>query len=145
MGLDMYLSGDKYISQYDTTQRDENGIPLEIKRPVIDGFEVTSYKLDLGYWRKFAPLHKFIVQVFANGVDECQPIYLDGDDLRRIAAALRDGGLPDNEDCHGFFFGSAEFWDQDRAEGEKHAQVFDTAAEWVEGNSWNSVIYQASW
>ena len=145
MGLDMYLSGDKYISQYDNTQRDENGIPLEIKRPVIDGFEVTSYKLDLGYWRKFDPLHKFIVQVFANGVDECQPIYLDAGDLRRIAAALRDGGLPDNEDCGGFFFGGPEIWDQGRAESEDHARVFDNAAEWVEGNSLNSVIYQASW
>ena len=145
MGLDMYLSGDKYISQYDTTQRDENGIPLEVKRPVVDGFEVSSYKLDLGYWRKFAPLHKFIVQVFANGVDECQPIYLDADDLRRIANALRDGGLPDNDDCAGFFFGNPEFWDEDRAEGEKHAQTFERAAAWIDSEAWNTVTYQASW
>ena len=145
MGLDMYLRGDKFISNWDTTQHDESGMPLEVKRPVIDGFEITSYNLDLGYWRKFAPLHQYIVKVFANDVDECQEIHLDSDDLRRIATALRDGGLPDNEDCHGFFFGDPEWWDEDRAEGEKHAQVFDKAAEWVESNSWNSVIYQASW
>ena len=145
MGLDMYLSGDKYISQYDTTQRDENGIPLEIKRPVIDGFEVTSYNLDLGYWRKFAPLHHFIVKVFADGVDECQEIHLSADDLRRIARALRDGGLPDNDECGGFFFGLREFWDEYRAEAYEHAETFEKAAKWVESNSWNSVTYQASW
>jgi hypothetical protein len=145
MGLDMYLRGDKFISNWDTTQRDESGMPLEVKRPVIDGFEVTSYNLDLGYWRKFAPLHQYIVKVFADGVDECQPIDLSADDCRRIATALRDGGLPDNEDCGGFFFGSPEFWDEYKAEAEDHAKIFDNAAEWVESNSWNSVTYQASW
>jgi len=145
MGLDMYLRGDKFISNWDTSQRDEDGMPLEVKRPVIDGFEVTSYNLDLGYWRKFAPLHHFIVRVFADGEDNCQEIHLSADDLRRIAAALRDDNLPDNDDCAGFFFGNPEFWDADRAEGEKHAETFDKAAKWVESNSWNSVIYQASW
>jgi len=145
MGLDMYLRGDKFISNWDTSQIDEHGMALEVKRPVIDGFEVTSYNLDLGYWRKFAPLHHFIVKVFADGVDECQEIHLSADDLRRIAAALRDDNLPDNDDCGGFFFGNSEFWDEDRAEGEKHAETFDKAAKWVESNSWNSVTYQASW
>jgi len=145
MGLDMYLRGDKYIARFDNSQRDKDGNALEIKRPVIDGFEVTSYNLDLGYWRKFAPLHQYIVKVFADGVDECQPIELSADDCRRTADALRKSGLPDNEDCHGFFFGSSEFWDDYMVEAEEHAQVFDNAAAWIESNSWNTVIYQASW
>ena len=145
MGLDMYLRGDKFISNWDTSQIDEHGMALEVKRPVIDGFEVTSYVLDLGYWRKFAPLHHFIIRVFADGEDNCQEIHLSADDLRRIAAALRDDNLPDNDDCGGFFFGNPEFWDADRAEGEKHAETFDNAAKWVESNSWNSATYQASW
>ena len=83
--------------------------------------------------------------MFANGEDHCQPIDLDAEDLRRIAAALRDGNLPDNDDCHGFFFGNPEFWDADRAEAEKHAQVFDKAAAWIDSEVWNTVTYQASW
>lgn len=145
MGLDMYLRGDKYISSWDHSQRDKDGMPLEVKRPQMDGFEVTSYVLDLGYWRKFAPLHKFIVQVFANGEYHCQPIDLDAEDLRRIAAAIRDGNLPDNEDSAGFFFGSPESWDVYRAEGEKHAQTFEKAAAWIDSEVWNTVTYQASW
>ena len=145
MGLDMYLRGEKFVSKYDHSQQAPEGGSLEVKRPVIDGFEVSEYILDMGYWRKFAPLHKYIVKVFASDVDECQPIHLTSDDCKRIAQALRDGGLPDNEDCHGCFFGNSEWWDEDRANGEEHAKVFDKAAEWVESNSWNTVTYQASW
>jgi len=145
MGLDMYLRGDKYIARFDNSQRDKDGNELEIKRPVIDGFEVASYNLDLGYWRKFAPLHNYIVDVFANSVDDCQEIHLDSSDCHRIADALRNNGLPDNEDCHGFLFGSPELWDYYKDEAEEHAKVFDKAAAWIESNSWNSVTYQASW
>ena len=145
MGLDMYLRGEKFVSKYDHSQQAPEGGSLEVKRPVIDGFEVSEYILDMGYWRKFAPLHKYIVKVFANDVDECQPIHLSNLDCRRIAEALRHDNLPANEDCGGFFFGNPEFWDEDRANGEEHAKVFDKAAEWVESNSWNTVTYQASW
>jgi hypothetical protein len=145
MGLDMYLRGDKFVSSWDHSQRDENGRPLEVKRPQMDGFEVTSYVLDLGYWRKFAPLHTFIVRVFANGEDNCQPIDLDAEDVRRIAAAIRDGNLPDDEDSTGFFFGSPEFWDEYRSQNEEHAQTFENAAAWIDSESWNTVTYQASW
>jgi|TARA_Y100000015_G_C2349628_1_gene69952 hypothetical protein len=145
MGLDMYLRGEKFVSKYDHSQQAPEGGSLEVKRPVIDGFEVSEYILDMGYWRKFAPLHKYIVKVFANDVDECQPIHLTNLDCRRIAEALRHDNLPANEDCGGFFFGNPEFWDEDRANGEEHAKVFDKAAEWVESNSWNTVTYQASW
>ena len=145
MGLDMYLRGEKFVSKYDHSQQAPEGGSLEVKRPVIDGFEVSEYILDMGYWRKFAPLHKYIVKVFANDVDECQPIHLTNLDCRRIAEALRHDNLPANEDCGGFFFGNPEFWDEDRANGEEHAKVFDRAADWVESNSWNTVTYQASW
>ena len=145
MGLDMYLRGDKFISNWDLSQRDENGRALEVKRPIIDGFDVETYVFDLGTWRKFAPLHVYIVNEFADGVDKCQRIDLEADQLRKIANALRDNELPKNDDCHGFFFGGDEIWDEYRAESEDHAKSFDKAAEWVESTSWGSVTYQASW
>lgn len=138
MGLDMYLQGEDFIPSFDEDR------PREER----DGFEVEQYNLELGYWRKFAPLHCYIVKTFADGVDKCQRIELSADNLRQVAKALRseDGhALPPNEECGGFFFGSAQMWDEDRAEGAKHAKVFDRAADWVEGNVWRSVIYQASW
>ena len=145
MGLDMYLRGDKYISQWDHSQRSPEGRSLEVKRPVVDGFDVETYVLDMGTWRKFAPLHVYIVNEFADGVDKCQRIDLEAEQLRKIANALRDNKLPSNDDCYGCFFGSPEMWDEDRSEGKEHAKLFDAAAKWVESNSWNTVFYQASW
>ena len=145
MGLDMYLRGDKFISKWDHSQQAPEGGSLEVKRPVVDGFEVETYVLDMGYWRKFAPLHVYIVNEFADGVDECQRIDLEADQLRKIANALRDNELPNNDDCHGFFFGGEEWWDELRSEGKDHAKLFDKAADWVETTSWGSVTYQASW
>ena len=138
MGLDMYLTGEEFVPSYDEDHVRE-------KR---DGFDVKQYDLELGYWRKFAPLHCYVVMTCAGGVDECQPIELSVDDLRRIASALRneDGySLPSNEDCSGFFFGTAEWWDEDRKRGEEHALIFDRAAAWLADNAWRSVVYQASW
>jgi len=135
MGLDMYLTGDEYIPTYDAA----------VKREVRNGFEVESYRLKMGYWRKFGPLHAFMVKRFADGVDNCAPISLDASNLREVASALRANALPDNDESHGFFFGNPEIWDEDRADAERHAEVFDRAAEWVEADGWRSVFYQASW
>ena len=145
MGFDMYLRGDKFISKWDHSQQKPEGGSLEIDRPVVDGFEVETYVLDMGYWRKFAPLHVYIVNEFADGVDECQRIDLEAAQLRKIANALRDNELPTNEDCHGPFFGGDEWWDELRSEGDKHAKLFDKAADWVDETPWCSVTYQASW
>ena len=60
MGLDMYLRGDKYIDKYDHSQQAPEGGSLKVKRPIVDGFEVSNQILDMGYWRKFAPLHVYI-------------------------------------------------------------------------------------
>ena len=145
MGLDMYLRGDKFISKWDHSQQKPEGGSLEIDRPVVDGFEVETYVLDMGYWCKFAPLHVYIVKEFADGVDKCQRIDLEADQLRKIAKALRKNDLPKNDDCHGFFFGGDEIWDEYRAESEDHAKSFDKAADWVDETPWGSVTYQASW
>jgi len=145
MGLDMYLRGDKFITTFDDTKRDKDGNVLKVKRPVVDGFDVETQVLDLGTWRKFAPLHVYIVKEFAGGVDECQRIDLSAGELRKIAKALRNNKLPKNDDCHGCFFGDDEWWDELKSEGEKHAKLFDKAAEWVESTFWNSVTYRASW
>ena len=141
----MYLRGDKFVSQWDHSQQKPEGGSLEVKRPVVDGFDVETYVLDMGTWRKFAPLHVYIVNEFADGVDKCQRIDLEAKQLRKIAKALRKNELPKNDDCHGCFFGDDEWWDELKSEGEKHAKLFDKAAEWVDETRWASVTYQASW
>ena len=119
-----------------------------------DGEHMSSTQHDLGYWRKFSPLHKYIVDTFADGVDECQKIDLTEDDLETIAQALTDAALPSNDDCGGFFFGDGEMWDEMKAEAARHAEKIRAAAKWINSSplhpsgscaQWRSVHYQASW
>jgi len=137
MGLDMFLTGDDYITSFGDTVREKR-----------DGYPVASYRVSIADWRKHAPLHCYIVNTYADGVDECQEIELSRSDLLDIADAIESDRLPPNEECHGFFFGSPEWWDELRAARHVHAQVFRDAAAWCErgdGGAWRSCIYRASW
>jgi hypothetical protein len=156
MGLDMYLRGDKFKrtelkrDESGELERTEDGDITPINVPMVDGFERTSETLRMGYWRKHAPLHKLIVDTFADGVDECQVIDLSADDCRKIAQMLRDREFPNFHECDGFFFGKGDWWLECVDSADEDAEVFERAAEWSESDSqndayWHSVEYQASW
>jgi hypothetical protein len=133
MGLDMYLTGNKYFHRFD---QNLNRLPSEKE----DGYEVKSHNLSLGYWRKHPNLHGYIVETFADGADECQEIELSAADIRQILQAITDNALPSTE---GFFFGES-----DGTEKLEDIQIFADALKWLEQQdqvSWRSVIYQASW
>jgi hypothetical protein len=54
MGLDMYLTGEKFFPNF------------KVERPVdVDGDPISQLEVSLGYWRKFGPLHAYIVDTFA--------------------------------------------------------------------------------
>ena len=106
MGLDMYLTGDKFkCTQYAKDEngeflRDDDGGIIPINEDTVDGFRRSSQKLDLGYWRKHAPLHQLFVNAFANGEDNCRPIELSAEDLRWVANVLKGHAatsLPSNK------------------------------------------------
>jgi hypothetical protein len=137
MGLDMYLTGSKFFPNF------------KVERPVdIDGDQIQLLEVSLGYWRKFGPLHAYIVDTFADGLDECQRIDLGEADLVAIAEAIMFEKLAKDEDSTGCFFGSPEMWAEDRADKAKHAATFVAASEWLRKqpeSQWRSVYYQASW
>jgi len=137
MGLDMYLTGEKLF----TGQRDKDE----------DGYEIESIIVSLGYWRKHANLHGYIVKEFANGEDNCQDIDLSIEQLNQLLEAVKDpANLPFTE---GFFFGkSANDQDQidedvaiiTRAIGFLSAPIL-TGSSRGENSVWRSVTYRASW
>ena len=131
MGLDMYLQGEKYFWR---DPANPNSIPRE------DGYDVQSNILRLGYWRKHPNLHGYIVNTFAGGVDNCQPIELDEDAIRQIVSAVNSNGLPHTE---GFFFGAS-----DGSEKEEDLRILSAALDWLERTEpgvFKSITYQASW
>ncbi len=117
MGLDMYLTGEKYFYQ---NWEDPSQDPTE------DGFRVESHRLALGYWRKHPDLHGYIVQTFAGGVDDCQDIELNVADMSTIITAIRAKSLPHTE---GFFFGTSYDSEEQRAED---INIFLSAIAWLE-------------
>jgi len=146
MGLDMYLTGDKFHAGGVINK--ETGEYESVEPTYVDGFKLSSERLELGYWRKNAPLHVLMVNRFANGKDDCQPIDLGEKQLRLIAELLRSKTMPTDEQCGGFFFGSEEWWAECRQNADEDAKVFEAAADWLKSDDakfWNSVEYQASW
>lgn len=131
MGLDMYLDGDKYLA-------------LDFDNPdntrTEDGYRLTNRTLRLGYWRKHPNLHGYIVNTFADGIDQCQRIDLSEKDIEKIIDAVARDDLPHTE---GFFFGAS-----DGSEREETLRIFRDALQWLrttESNVFRSIYYQASW
>ena len=129
MGLDMYLKGEKFFTNFDG------------ERPQEDGFDVSRHELELGYWRKHPNLHGYIVQNFADGVDECQDIELSAENLEQIMQAVKECALPTTT---GFFFGTS-----DGTEVEEDLKILGGALRWLkkekEKGVCKSVKYRASW
>jgi hypothetical protein len=110
--------------------------------PTEEGYRIKSKIYDLGYWRKHPNLHGYIVQTFADGVDDCQEIPLSQQDLIKMIAAVKDGNLPHTT---GFFFGESSGDDDERQED---LAILTKALIWLqskEDNDYRSVIYRSSW
>lgn len=131
MGLDMYLTGEKYFMA--------NG--KDAKPEVIEeGYRLKAKNFELGYWRKHPSLHGYIVETFANSVDECQRVELGVNCLKTILKAVKGETLPETS---GFFFGENQ-----NADDQDTVEQITKAIKWLETEEpgvWRSVIYQASW
>jgi hypothetical protein len=126
MGLDMYLRASEYVYRHNfNRQEDEDTINpifneivsrLELE-DVIDksGFAGITVDVPMGYWRKSNMIHHWFVNNLADGVDECQPIYVNRknlEDLKDLCITvvanpeLAEQLLPTGS---GFFFGSTDY------------------------------------
>lgn len=92
---------------------------------------------EIAYWRKHPNLHGYIVQNFADGVDECQKIRLNKDDVEKILNAVVSNSLPVTT---GFFFGVSTDYHY-----EYTAKIFSDLLERMKDNPKLEITYQASW
>ena len=162
MGLDMYLYRREYISGWDW-----NDNPKEEKM-YKDILEYTGAKRCIGsphaqvevcvaYWRKANAIHGWFVNTLANGVDECQSIYVSRQDLENLRmscnnvlkcpvgvraedVAAQYGLLP----TRGFFFGSYEidqyYMEDLKLTVKQIGSILDSTKD-----RWVDFIYRASW
>lgn len=91
MGLDMYLTADRYISGYDFAAAEQKETYQTITS--LLGFGPDNLDTDtpsltvsvnVGYWRKANAIHNWFVQNVQDGVDKCQKAYVSRSDLANL-------------------------------------------------------------
>ena len=161
MGLDMYLYIEKYVSRntysrendefsFSTTPEFESITNALSTDTLIRQEEHTGYtvQVPVGYWRKANAIHGWIVQNCANGVDECQRIYVPREKAQDLVDWCKMTiANPDKADeflpvTSGFFFGTSEYdeWYFDALQDT--IEIFEPLLASKEGDS---IFYQASW
>ena len=130
MGLDMYLTGDKFVPEH------QDNLP----RAKVDSYPVESQRLKIGYWRKHWALHNYIMDM-THPIDDAK-IELDADELRRIADAVEQGKLPDAN-----YSDEVDAHHKEPDQVAKTAKILRDAADWLdkEDNTWKTVEYYGSW
>ena len=112
--------------------------------------EGQTYKLEAIYWRKANAIHNYIIQQHADGIDECQPISLNREDLHILSRLCRLLVFFRNERLNamilptasGFFFGSLEYDEDYYNDLQYTADKIDEALKDEDAEEFE---YQASW
>jgi hypothetical protein len=135
MGLDMYLSVRKYISQVDWNlvkehrEKGYNNLPDNpLYEKLIKDFDLTGLADSGGngggyvmatsiYWRKANHIHQWFVENCAGGEDDCKPVYVSREKLEELYSTVCEV-LANRDDLTiaedllptqtGFFFGASE-------------------------------------
>lgn len=160
MGLDMYLWLSKYSSGYKS--EDEGHFYPEklrdLERMVRDSgrgvAKVEDYQI--GYWRKANAIHKYFVDKYGDGVDDCSRLYFEVEELARLrdicktvsADISKAPELLPTED--GFFFGSTEYDTWYKKELSYTIELCNQVLDWYhklpeEERGEYQLVYQASW
>jgi hypothetical protein len=160
MGLDMYMSKKTYVKQWSHNKPEEQ-FNVEVKKggepfsPIKK--ERVSYVVEeVAYWRKFNALHNWFVNKCADGVDECQPIYVSEERMKELLETLHkvkevyDSNPPDKEEqlddifptSSGFFFGGTEYDEYYIQEVNETIELIENLLEEEGGDDYE---YQASW
>jgi len=93
MGLDMYLNKKTYVKNWEHNGK-KNQHKITVKkggktRTDIKPERISYITEEVAYWRKFNALHGWFVNECANGVDECQSIYVGEDKLKELLELLK--------------------------------------------------------
>lgn len=129
MGLDMNLYGNLYFL--------EASDDIQIKS--FENLKIEEIKFDLGYWRRYHTLHQYIVNNFANGVDDCHSIQLHEKDLNTIISNIKNDFLVDD-------FISDEYYDELK---QSTIKIFEAAIHFITEvpppGKYTDVTYRACW
>ena len=156
MGLDMYLYADKYVSRRNwLNDKDEYNKAFDeivfasgLNDLVDEEWTGLTVSVPVGYWRKANAIHNWIVQNCANGVDECQRIFMSRDEAQQLVDVCKEV-LADPSKASdllsptaGFFFGSTDIDEYYLNDVRRTVEIFEKV---LNAKDIDGVTYQASW
>lgn len=90
MGLDMYLARKQRFGGYGNEMSVVKIVPKNGNKEKIvevkDQYGAVEIEMDIAYWRKANTIHKWFVDNCADGEDNCQPAYVEIEQLRELKA-----------------------------------------------------------
>lgn len=113
-------------------------------------YSVMEERYQIGYFRKFNALHGYIVDHFANGVDDCRPIELSKKDITQLLAVCKSVKEHPNQAKEllptqtGPFFGDVDYDDWYFNAVDAAIDLFTRILEILDFTKYR-VIYRASW
>lgn len=124
MGLDMYLSAKKYVSNAEWRSDAEKQLfqtiveKAEANKFVNDYLPHINLEVSVAYWRKANQIHNWFVNTCSdNGEDDCKPLYVERSQLQELLDTCKEIKTAENptekaEELlppqSGFFFGGVE-------------------------------------
>lgn len=160
MGLDMTLYKEHYVCNYDYMKEEQKHFITIMKgselRTDIKPDRISHITEELMYWRKFNALHDWVINKCANGVDECQKIYIDLDQLKELYSTLvmvqedHDKAPTLLPTKSGFFFGGTDydeyyFQEVDRSIKALENIIIEEDTNRTKNKRYADFYYQASW
>jgi hypothetical protein len=119
MGLDMYLTAERYMSKYfdaeDSAKIASINEIFNIAGEEDGDYGAQSVIFKVAYWRKANAIHQWFVENCQEGVDECQKAYVSREQLQTLIDLCKEiianpkKAREDLPTASGFFFGSTEY------------------------------------
>jgi len=162
MGLDMYLSVRKYVSNYDWNGMERKPNPQYDKLVETGGMKKyvniserghgASVEVVSLYWRKENAIHQWFIDNCADGIDDCRPVYVSRNHLEKLLERItyvldnRDEAPEELPTQSGFFFGATEYNDWYWEGLMRTQKELDTLLKRTKDEEDSiSFIYEASW
>jgi len=112
VGLDMYLMGKKYVSEYTDKENYEKINSIDVGQK---DYKINHIVVEVMYWRKANAIHDWFVREVQAGVDECQESPVSASKLKELRDLCREV-MADKKKANlilptksGFFFGDTSY------------------------------------
>jgi len=152
MGLDMYLTADRYLLEFQEEDKKNSEVVGKIFPELSENMRVKEITAEILYWRKANAIHKWFVDNVQDGVDECQKSYVTQENLQNLLETCKAVLASPNQaetllpSQSGFFFGGTEYDLWYTKNIEKTVEVLENIVPRMETDfrQW-TFYYQTSW